>query len=87
MFTFCDTLHEARQKNETKLSSRESAQYGLKIIFKELRDGFHILRSLALEFPWRALNSITKPTLPFLSVLCINLTFCQFNRSNRNTLR
>ena len=33
MVTFCDVLHETKQKTQT--NSLESAQYGLEIIFKQ----------------------------------------------------
>ena len=32
MFTFCDVLHDAKQKKQKQ--TLESAQYGLEIIFK-----------------------------------------------------
>ena len=34
MFTFCDVLHKTNQKRKQTL---ESAQYGLEIIFKQLK--------------------------------------------------
>ena len=43
MVTFCDILHEAKQKQKKTL---ESAQYGLEISFKLAKDKFRFYLSL-----------------------------------------